>query len=653
MSESAARAERFDTQSSTPASYLWEVAGKPVSVQINLDLVERLEHEVVENFRSLDSRGSEIGGVLLGTVGSGSPLKISIERYELVSCDYSRGPLYRFSDKDVERFARAIAARQGSSGPRVVGFFRSHTRKGLSLDADDITFLSQHLREPHQVALLIRPYASKSSTAGLFIWENGTMHGESSYREFPFRRADLERGAGAEAASSGEPATPAAAVVTPTPEPVPARPPVRAQIVPIASRREISLAPPPDLAPAEAETALESRSLVMEKPAAASKLPTLEKPSVKDNVPAAEKLPEPEPKFAEAAPKSSKVMWIAGACAAGVVLLGGMLVYPGLVHKPRRAAVPGQDSSALSLRVEHSQGELLLSWNRDSETVKNAAHAELTILDGTQHANVNMDLAQLQNGSIVYSPTSADVSFQLSVTGKDSSKTQSESVRVLRTRPSPMPDNSPAEKTAAIPSAPNAANPPAGNPADTGTASATPGNPNGSPSEPQQAKPAPTPLKPFAAEAILAQRLRPARPSDLPDAPRITGSEPAAITVPGMNLSGPAPLAPPVPPPAAAPGQPSPLPRQGGQIQAAEVLSRTNPEYPLAARQAHVQGSVIVEATVGADGKIKSAKAVSGPPLLQSPAVSAVRQWTYRPALLNGGPVESQTRVELKFTLGR
>ena len=197
MPESAVRAERFDSSntSSTP-SYIWEVAGKPVAVQIGLELVDRLEHEVVENFRSLNSRGSEIGGVLLGSFQSGSPLRVSIQSYELIPCDYSRGPLYRFSEADVERFDRAMQQRSAASGQRVVGFFRSHTRKGLSLDAEDVAFFSGHFREPHQVALLIRPYASKPSSAGYFIWENGSVRGDASYLEFAFPAFGAGTGSG-------------------------------------------------------------------------------------------------------------------------------------------------------------------------------------------------------------------------------------------------------------------------------------------------------------------------------------------------------------------------------------------------------------------------------------------------------------------------
>jgi TonB family protein len=635
MSESTARAERFDA--SSPASYLWQIPGKPVAVRISLELVERLEHEVVENFRSLNSRGSEIGGVLLGSISGSGPAKVSIDAYELIACDYSRGPLYRFSEADMERFRHAVEPRRTGNGLRVVGFFRSHTRKGLSLDAEDVTFFSEHFRDPNQIALLIRPYASKASTAGIFIWENGTVRGDASYREFPFRRPDLEHGAGNESAGSSE-ETPAPSAAAP---PEPPKSPTRAQIVPIASRREIALPPPPEPAAVEtkAPPAPEPRSHAIEKAPLSppsTKASPAEKPAT-----AAEKAREAEALRAPGKPKPGKLMWIAGGSAAALLLLSGMLVYPGILHKSKRSAITGP-GSALSLRVERSQGELLLTWNRDSEAIKNASRAVLSISDGDQHDNVNMDQGQLQNGSIVYSPTSSDVVFQLSITGKDSSQTQSESVRVLRTRPSPMPDNpAPGDKTTVAGLHPGVA----GAPAVSGS--------QPDPATPEQPEPKPvalsTPLKPFVAETP-AQRLRPARPSDLPDAPRLGGAEQATVTLPGMNLAPPAPM--PAPPQAA----PAPLAaptKLGGQVQQAEVVSRTNPEYPLAARQARVQGSVVVLAAVGPDGRIKSARALSGPPLLESSAVAAVKRWIYKPATLNGAPIDSETRVELKFTLGR
>src|SRR5262249_1799000 len=139
-------------------------------------------------------------------------------------------------------------------------------------------------------------------------------------------------------------------------------------------------------------------------------------------------------------PRRGKMVWVTAGSAAVLLLLSGALIYPGFGHKAKHAPLPGQAATALSLRVERSSGELLLTWNRDSDAIRNAVRAVLTITDGDQHENVNLDLAQLKNGSVVYSPTGSDVGFQLSVFGQNSAQTNSESVRVLRTRPSPMPE---------------------------------------------------------------------------------------------------------------------------------------------------------------------------------------------------------------------
>src|SRR3954468_21552399 len=111
MNESTARAERFEAKSDSTPLYIWEVPQKPVSVRIPFSLIDRLEREAVESFRSLTSKGSEIGGLLVGSVTPGAPLVVSVADYELIACDYSRGPLYRLSDADMSRFERAMEQR--------------------------------------------------------------------------------------------------------------------------------------------------------------------------------------------------------------------------------------------------------------------------------------------------------------------------------------------------------------------------------------------------------------------------------------------------------------------------------------------------------------------------------------------------------------
>ena len=82
------------------------------------------------------------------------------------------------------------------------------------------------------------------------------------------------------------------------------------------------------------------------------------------------------------------------------------------------------------------------------------------------------------------------------------------------------------------------------------------------------------------------------------------------------------------------------------------ILQKVPPQYPQAARDAHIQGAVIMDATIGKAGDIENLQILSGHPLLAPAAIEAVKQWKYKPYLLNGEPVEVITQVEVNFTLG-
>jgi protein TonB len=66
-----------------------------------------------------------------------------------------------------------------------------------------------------------------------------------------------------------------------------------------------------------------------------------------------------------------------------------------------------------------------------------------------------------------------------------------------------------------------------------------------------------------------------------------------------------------------------------------------------------VQGTVVLVAVIGVDGRVKSLRVASGHPLLVQAALEAVRQWVYRPTLLNGDPVEVESPIEVHFKLGQ
>jgi periplasmic protein TonB len=80
-----------------------------------------------------------------------------------------------------------------------------------------------------------------------------------------------------------------------------------------------------------------------------------------------------------------------------------------------------------------------------------------------------------------------------------------------------------------------------------------------------------------------------------------------------------------------------------------QKLNAPNPTYPQMARIAHIQGDVQLQATISKTGSIENLRAVSGHPILIQAALDAVRQWKYKPYILNGEPVEVETQITVKF----
>jgi protein TonB len=109
------------------------------------------------------------------------------------------------------------------------------------------------------------------------------------------------------------------------------------------------------------------------------------------------------------------------------------------------------------------------------------------------------------------------------------------------------------------------------------------------------------------------------------------------------------------PPPTPAP-KPEPTPsgpvRVGGKIKAPTKVSNVPPVYPDIAKQARVQGVVVLEATISPSGEVTNVRVVNGIPLLNEAAMNAVRQWRYTPTLLNGVPVPVIMTVTVNFRLG-
>ena len=103
-----------------------------------------------------------------------------------------------------------------------------------------------------------------------------------------------------------------------------------------------------------------------------------------------------------------------------------------------------------------------------------------------------------------------------------------------------------------------------------------------------------------------------------------------------------------LPPPPPPPSRPQPL---ISHMMEGNLIFRVQPVYPPLARQARVQGTVLLRAIISREGRIENLQVISGHPLLVQAAIDAVSRWRYRPCYLNGEPVEVETEVTVNFTL--
>lgn len=184
-------------------------------------------------------------------------------------------------------------------------------------------------------------------------------------------------------------------------------------------------------------------------------------------------------------------------------------------------------------------------------------------------------------------------------------------------------------------------------------------------SHPVQQKPAPMRVAPkpglhvFSDPVFRQPAAIPAQIALVDNAPRVDalpGSAAFAGSPDGVFGVLPAPV---IPPPKAAPPETAPKPapavtprlRIGGIVQAAKILRQASPIYPPLAKQARISGIVRLQALISREGTVESLQVLSGHPLLVPAALDAVRQWLYRPTLLNGDPVEVLTEIEVHFKL--
>ena len=97
---------------------------------------------------------------------------------------------------------------------------------------------------------------------------------------------------------------------------------------------------------------------------------------------------------------------------------------------------------------------------------------------------------------------------------------------------------------------------------------------------------------------------------------------------------------------AQAPPAPPPV-RVSAGVLAGRILTRVMPKYPEEAKKQRINGTVVMHVIIGTDGRVKEAHVISGPELLRASYLDAVKQWTYKPYLVNGEPTAVETQISL------
>jgi proteasome lid subunit RPN8/RPN11 len=380
------------------AARTWKAQECRYIIEYSTRVLDDIRQAVVDAFFSVPRGGAEIGGILLGSFSGG---KISILDFQALDCEHATGPSFTLSQRDQGQLARMVAAAAGDgNGLQVVGWYHSHTRSDIFLSQADQDIHKGFFPEPWQVALVLKPHTFEPLRCGFFFREeDGAIRGEASYQEFVLEPLPLRptptgdahpmppRPVHPESESAG-PLIKAAAEVRPKP----ILPKTREMALPLMAAKEgaSAAAPPP---PAEDDHQKKHSVL-----------------------------------------KTTGWLIFALLVLALGILIGtpsfrerGFRIWIAITHPP--AIADPTSRIPLGLRAERQNGDLMLTWNRQSAAVLSAASGLLAIKDGDASRNIPLDPSQIRNGSILYVPTTAQIQMQLTVS--DPQETTSESVLVI------------------------------------------------------------------------------------------------------------------------------------------------------------------------------------------------------------------------------
>src|ERR1700690_1397216 len=165
----------------------WEVPGKPMAVYLSRAASGAI---LLEGKRGLSPRRrAEVGGILLGRVTVEETITIRIEACLQIPCEHLFGPSYTLSESEKQVLRHAVVRHSvgAETDIRGVGFYRTHPRRGLALDSDDMQ-LADLFPEGADLALLIKPRLLRPSRAAFFFWDEARTEPQSAAIQFTIPR---------------------------------------------------------------------------------------------------------------------------------------------------------------------------------------------------------------------------------------------------------------------------------------------------------------------------------------------------------------------------------------------------------------------------------------------------------------------------------
>jgi TonB family protein len=470
-----------------------------------------------------------------------------------------------------------VASLPSGNRRSIVGYYRTHQDSTFRLDAKDSALVQQCFANPHQVVLLIHRSAFGPPTATFFFHAVNGQMADFAFLEFPFDPAQLE------IEESGRLERSHPAVIE-------------------EERRNLPPLPSP---PAGQPDRPKTRLLLNFK-------------------------------------------YLGLAASAVLVLVLGFFLTRWLSHMPRRAqgqpqretvASASSPRSSLSLRATRQNGDLELTWSRESAIVTEATSGVISIEDGTYKHRIPLDATHVRSGNLLYSPLSDQITMQLTVQGP--SGTAGESVLVLMPRMGEV-KNYPLIKR------PVSAELPKTSP------------PNPQPTPPPRAFVAPPLSKPVPAP-VAAVTLQDPPVLQISPAEQVRGTSSLARLA----------MPPPRTPPAVQASNLPAAPESGGRSTGSSNRSQIRPAapgslnydppvpvvkvaaiFPAELRNLTVKKIVQIRVSIDASGRVTAAEALPQQKVsssLLNAAVHAARFWKFQPAQRDHQPVASESTLQFVF----